>query len=266
MYDSIALGGGGSRGFLHVGALRALQEVKGNLEFPGGIYGQSIGAVVAVAVAFRIPIDTIEQIAREKLFMSKAFPEMRVENVTEFLDTKGLFSMDLFEQIMIEVYEMGGIDIRTKRIRDAPQPLSIVASNVTTGKSCLLTGDVPILKALRCSSCIPFLFRPETLYGHLYVDGAIYSRSIRQVVPPGTLVFQLSVGEYNPTDFGSYVYALTSGPAHQYTGETMIVFRNIPTAMAADATPEEITTMIAEGYSQARTWLAERIPQKLEEA
>lgn len=265
MYDSIALGGGGARGFVHVGALRALQEVKGNLEFPRGIYGQSIGAIVAVAVAFRIPVDTIEAIARKKLFLSTAFPELRIEHVTQFLDTKGFFSMDLFEQILCEVYDLAGIDIRTKRVRDAPQPLYIVASNVTTGKSCLLTGDVPILKALRCSACIPFLFRPEVLYGQMYVDGAIYSRSIRQVVPPGTLILQLTVGEYNPTDFGSYVYALTSGPSHQYTGDTMIVFRNIAASMGADPTEDDITTMIAEGYSQARTWLAERIPEKSEQ-
>lgn len=266
MYDSIALGGGGSRGFIHLGALRALLEVQGSLEFPGGIYGQSIGAILATALAFRVPLDDMERVCREKLLMSHVLPDLRVDNLTQFLETKGLFTMDLFESHLIDVFDQLGVDLRGKRICDAPQRLFITASNVTTGKPCLLKGDIPIVKALRCSACIPFLFRPEVLYGELYVDGAIYSRCIRQVTPPGTLVFQIAGGEYNPSDFGSYVYAVAAGPSHQYKSDDLIQFRNIRASALMDASNEEITAMIQEGYSQARSWLAERIPQKLDES
>lgn len=264
MYNSIALGGGGSRGFIHLGALRALLEIRGSLEFPEGIYGQSIGAIFATALAFRVPLDEMERASRETLRMSHVFPDLRVDHLAEFLKTKGLFTMDLFETRLLEVFDAIGIDLRGKRICDAPQRLFITASNVTTGKPCLLTGDIPIVKALRCSACIPFLFRPEILYGEMYVDGAIYSRSIRQVTPPSTLIFQISGGQYNPSDFGSYVYAIAAGPAHQYKSENLIQFHNISASMLGDASPEEITTMIQEGYSQARSWFAERIPEKLE--
>ena len=266
MYDSIALGGGGSRGFLHLGALRALLEVQGSLEFPGGIYGQSIGALLATAVAFRVPLDVMEQVSREKLQMSHALPDLRINHFSEFLETKGLFTMDKFEEHLLEVFDSFGIDLRGKRICDAPQKLYITASNVTTGKPCLLTGDIPLVKALRCSACIPFLFRPEILYGQMYIDGGIYIRCIRQVTPPGTLIVQISGGEYNPSDFGSYVYAVAAGPAHQYRADNLIQFRNISCSSLADASAEDITTMIQEGYSQTRSWLAERIPEKLDES
>jgi NTE family protein len=262
MYNSLALGGGGSRGFIHIGALRALQEVKGSLDFPQGIYGQSIGAIVATALAFRVPLDDLERVSRESLLMSRILPELRIDNLVELSQTYGLFTMDSFEAHLLEVFDALGVDLRDKLIRDTPQKLFVTASNITTGKPCILTGEVPILKALRCSACIPFLFRPETLYGHLYVDGAIYSRCIRQSVPESTLIFQISGGEYNPTDFGAYIYALVAGPAHQYKSDTLIHFRNIPASTMRDATPEEISTMISEGYSQARAWLAERIPEK----
>lgn len=264
MYDSIALGGGGSRGFIHLGALRALLEIRGSLDFPGGIYGQSIGAILATALAFRVPLDDMERVCRERLRMSHILPDLRVDHFAEFLETKGLFTMDLFETHLLDVFDALGVDLRGKRLCDAPQRLFVTASNVTTGKACLLTGDIPIVKALRCSACIPFLFRPEVLYGQMYVDGAIYSRCIRQVTPSGTLVFQIAGGEYNPSDFGSYIYAVAAGPAHQYKSEDLIQFRNISTSSLSDATSEEITTMIQEGYSQARSWFAERIPQKLE--
>lgn len=265
MFDSIALGGGGSRGFIHIGALRALLEVRGSLEFSGGIYGQSIGAILATALAFGIPLDTMESVSREKLQMSRVMPDLRMEHLVEFMSSKGLFTMDSFETYLLEVFDGFGIDLRGKRVCDAPQKLFIVASNVTTGKSCLLTGDIPLVKALRCSCCIPFLFRPEVLYGHLYVDGAIYSRCIRSVVPKDTLIFQISGGGESPAaDFGSYVYAIAAGPLSQYRSENMIVFQNISAGMLTDASPEDITAMIQGGYSQARSWFAERIPEKLE--
>jgi predicted acylesterase/phospholipase RssA len=266
MYDSIALGGGGSRGFVHVGALRALLEVKGDLEFPGGIYGQSIGSIVATAVAFRVPLDEIETMAKSCLRMSAVLPQPRLEHVTEFLTTKGMFPMDIFETHLIEVFRSVGIDLVGKKVADAPQTLYITASNVTTGKSCLLTGDVPLLAAIRCSCCIPFLFQPQVLFGQLFVDGASYSRSVRLIVPKETLVFQISGGQYNPTDFASYVQSILSGPSHQYKGETTLVFQNITVAPIEDPTEEDIRTMLQEGYSQARSWLAERILEKADQA
>jgi predicted acylesterase/phospholipase RssA len=265
MYDSIALGGGGSRGFVHIGALRALQEVRGNLEFPGGIYGQSIGSIVATALAFRVPLDDIETMSKTCLRMSAVLPDARIEHITDIFTTLGLFPMDKFEEHLLAVFRTLGIDLEGKKISDAPQKLFVTASNVTTGKSCLLTGDVPILAAIRCSCCIPFLFQPQRLFGQLFVDGGSYSRSVRLVVPKDTLVFQISGGEYNPADFSSYVQAILSGPAHQYTGENTLVFQNIKLAPIADPTDEEIRSMIQEGYSQARSWLAERVLEEAED-
>ncbi len=266
MYDSIALGGGGTRGFVHVGALRALQEVRGTLTFPGGIYGQSIGSIVATAVAFQVPLDDIERMSKECLRMSEALPEARLEHVTEFMSSKGLFPMDVFEAHLLKAFRLVGIDLEGKTISDAPQKLFITASNVTTGKSCLLTGDVPLIAALRCSCCIPFLFQPQTLFGHVFVDGAVYSRSIRLVVPKDTLVFQIAGGEYGPTDFMSYVRAVLSGPSHQYRGETTLVFQQTTSlSPLEDPSEEDIRTLIQEGYSQARSWLAERIAEEADE-
>jgi predicted acylesterase/phospholipase RssA len=185
-----------------------------------------------------------------------------VDNLTEFVESKGLFTMDAFEHHLLAVFDDLGVELRGTLIRDAPQKLFITASNLTTGKPCLLSGDVPVIKALRCSACIPFLFRPEFLYGHMYVDGAIYSRCIRQVVPANTLVFQISGGEYGPTDFPSYVYAVAAGPEYQYRSDMVIQFRNIPAGSLADPTEDEVSMMIMEGYSQARSWLAERIPEE----
>jgi hypothetical protein len=50
-------------------------------------------------------------------------------------------------------------------------PLFIVASNISKGVPTIFSGNVPIIDALRCSCALPFVFRPQELYGQLYIDG-----------------------------------------------------------------------------------------------
>jgi len=59
-----------------------------------------------------------------------------------------------------------------KNIEDSPIPLSIVATDIGTGKKVILTkGDVAL--AVMASSCIPGLFRPVERDGSLLVDGML---------------------------------------------------------------------------------------------
>ena len=62
MFRSIALGGGGIRGFLLFGGLKAIEERQGNLNFPDGIYGCSVGSVIATGVAFGLTSKQMEEI------------------------------------------------------------------------------------------------------------------------------------------------------------------------------------------------------------
>jgi patatin-like phospholipase/acyl hydrolase len=55
-FQKLALGGGGVKGILHIGALQELSKHQ-PLIFPEGVYGSSIGAVIGTYVAFGLPID-----------------------------------------------------------------------------------------------------------------------------------------------------------------------------------------------------------------
>ena len=79
--------------------------------------------------------------------------------------------MDVFCKKLSEVFKLKNLDIETLKVKDAKMPLYIVASNITKGVPTIFTGDVLLIDAIRCSCCLPVVYRPQELYGQLYIDG-----------------------------------------------------------------------------------------------
>jgi len=170
-FKKLGLGGGGAKGILHIGALQELAKHQ-KLHFPNGVYGTSIGAIVAVFVAFEIPFgDNFMDDKKDALALSKLVPELTFETLQTGFPEKGTFTMNVFQEKMSSIFKSSGIDIQTLKISDAKMPLYIIASNITKGVPTIFTGDVTIIDALRCSCALPFVYRPQELYGQLYIDG-----------------------------------------------------------------------------------------------
>jgi hypothetical protein len=247
------------RGASHVGVLRAIQEVQGSLEFPDGIYGFSVGAIFAVAVAFNVPFDIFERVMKEHHKRSWWLPALSISHAFGLYERKGVFPMDRFREMIISIYTACGIEnIETKRICDAPQPLFIVASNLTTRRPAILTGEVPILDALCCSACIPFLFEPQVLYGDVYVDAAVYTRHPEHIVPPGTLVIRLFEydGKVTPKSTLSDIFSACYYGKQGVPREHNICFlRDLKVGVITDVTDEEREELIRQGYLQTLAFL-----------
>lgn len=175
-FKKIILGGGAAKGILHFGALQELSKHQ-ELYFPGGVYGTSIGSMVASLVAFQIPFndDLINAFKKHLASIDTFCPPLTFKDVITIIPEKGIYSMDLFEKQVCNVCDDIGFNIRDAKIRHARMPLYIVASNITKGIPTYFTGDVPLLEAIKCSSCILGVFKPQELYGQLYVDGDIFS-------------------------------------------------------------------------------------------
>jgi predicted acylesterase/phospholipase RssA len=269
MVQSIAFGGGGMRGGLHMGALRALADVHPTLSFPDGIYGCSIGCIFALATAFRVDLDALEAAYSTYFGVEALLPYATLENLQSILDTNGLMPMDGYLKNVVEGFLSMGIDLRSKVMSDAPQPLSFLASNMTTGRSVWLTGQVPILDALACSGCIPFVFRPQVVYGHVYLDGGVFTRCIASVVDTSTLVVHVSgIGcSVTPNSgLGDIVAAIYGGPHAQYRGRNVLRIQGPSMSILSDLTAKEKKHLVNEGYSQARAFFAKRFPKELEES
>ena len=168
------------KGILHVGALLELQTHQ-DLVFPDGVYGVSVGAIVGTYIAFGLPLNT--EILKEAFKVSNFIPEPDYSKLPQMISLKGVFDMDVFETSLVSMFLSQGVDLRTKVLGDAKMPLFIVASNLTKGKPSIFSKNVPVLDALKCSCCIPGVFRPQILYDQVYVDGDLFVPSVDKFIP-----------------------------------------------------------------------------------
>jgi predicted patatin/cPLA2 family phospholipase len=182
MFTRLGLGGGGVKGILQVGALQELSKHQ-TLDFPDGVYGASIGSVIGTYIAFGLPIEKLADLCKKYLSTKRWIPSFGLYDITTVLSKKGLFSMNQFEQNLYDAFDEVGLDIREKTIGDANMPLFIIASNVTKGKPTLFTKNVSLIEAIKCSCCIPGIFKPQILYDQVYVDGDFFSPNLQSVVP-----------------------------------------------------------------------------------
>lgn len=271
MYQALALGGGGVRGGLHVGALAALEQVRGHLQFPEGIYGCSVGSIVATAVAFGLSAAQIRTMFDTHFDLDKFLPPLRLTTLTELPNRKGLFSMDLLEQTILEAFRSQSIDLADKTLGDAPQKLHIVASNMTRQTPTIFQGNVRVLDAIKCSSCLPFVFAPQVLYNQVYLDGGILVDSLSDLAPPDALVLHISApaeGMY-PNDLQTlslptFMYRVYRSTRPKPMGSNVLWLQNTTIGILQELSPADKMLLFDQGYSQASLFLSKRFPQKLQ--
>jgi hypothetical protein len=215
----LALGGGGTKGFLEVGALELLEERVGPLHehFTEGVYGCSIGSILGTAVAFGVPVIKVRE-------LFKQFPVSELfkldMNIGDIIAKKGIFSMDYLESKLISAFNSIQIPIEKKNIGDALVPLRIQASNISKGIPTIFQKNVPVVKAILASSCIPFVFRPQQINDSLYVDGGFLTNLLMTTIPEAdhekTLCFSIihsdpyitpaKLKTMNPVDYAYKMY------------------------------------------------------------
>ena len=154
-YDlGIALGGGGARGFAHLGVLQALEErgIK-----PDVISGVSAGAIAGAFIASGLkPKEAFEIIKKYKF-----------TGISEFnIPKTGLLSSAKMKSRLLK-------KIETERLEDLATPLIICVSNMLDGKPEYLDKG-PLADIIQASASIPVLFSPVELNGKLYSDGGIF--------------------------------------------------------------------------------------------
>ena len=149
----LVLSGGGTRGFAHLGAIKALEEhgIK-----PEIISGVSAGAIVGAMYADG---KNAEEVL--KALISK--------NMITFLrlviPKDGLLKMTGFEKTLRKT-------LTAKTFEELKIPLILHAMNINTIEYTRFDkGD--LVQAIKASSSIPVVFPPVEIDGHQYLDGGI---------------------------------------------------------------------------------------------
>jgi predicted acylesterase/phospholipase RssA len=250
-----------------MGALRALKEVNPTLDFPDGIYGCSAGCLFALAAAFRIDLDVLEEAYHKYFGIDTFLPHTTFENFQRIFETKGIMSTDAIVNQIVDAFLFAGVDIRDKTMDDAPQKLSFLSSDMTAQRPALLTGKVPIVNAFACSICVPFVFRPEILYGHVHLDGGVFTRCMADVVSPETLVVHVSgIGRQitETSSLSDICTALYGGHRGQYFRKNVVRIAPPPINFLDEVTREQKMEMAKSGYLQTRAFLAKRLAEEHE--
>jgi hypothetical protein len=178
--------------------------------------------------------------------------------------------MDLIEQTVLEAFSSQGIDLRGKTIGDAQQKLYIVASNMTSQTTTLFTKNIPVLDAIKCSSCLPLVFPPQVLFNQVYLDGGIFIDNLATLVPPDCLVLHISapVDPLFPDDvktmtIPNFIFSVYRGLRPKNTSSNMIWLHDTKIGVLEDITSDQKKTLLDEGLSQTRAFLAKRFPKEL---
>lgn len=155
---ALVLGGGGAKGWLHIGLLKALTEKKIEIDAIGGT---SIGAIVGACFLIS---KNIEELIETSVFLTKAYSKIiKAGNLTWPL--LSVFSPQVVYTALQDLF-------REQKIEDLSLPFFCISSDLSSRTQCIhQQGE--IISRLFASNSIPGILPPQLINGHLHYDGGL---------------------------------------------------------------------------------------------
>jgi len=185
---ALALGGGGVRGFAHIGVIKVLKTYSVPIDL---IVGTSMGAIVGAVFCLNPDVNTLEQkmlettdhpqIKRLESFFAKTSEENQKKFLIQKLLSriKNLYLWNLqaakkwimrtepIVEVLRELFE-------NKNFSDVQIPFACIAVDLNTASNIIIQKG-KILEAILASSSIPGIFAPVKRDNQLLSDGGILS-------------------------------------------------------------------------------------------
>ena len=232
---ALVLGGGGLKGFAHIGVLRALEE-RGIR--PSLYAGTSIGALMAAAYVGGHGLEAMEARARG-LRRRDLFRINHMGMILERMRSPSLYLEEPLRALCTDVIPEGTFD-------DLPLPLLVNTVDVERGTQLVwgLPGlrDVSVVDAVYASCALPGFFPPGIVDGRICIDGGTVDNMPVQVAALGAdAVIAVDVGNSDLTPdtdihtrgFASIymraasamMHALQQVPLERWAGPPMLLIR-----------------------------------------
>lgn len=162
----LVLGGGGMRGYCHIGVIRAIERLGLQID---EVVGTSMGAVMGGLYATGMDSRRIEEVASQITF--KDYFRL---NLLKFL-VKGYRHASVYKGKTFHQFLRRWLP--QERFADLPRPFFCNALSLKTGKSRFFglpgADDVAVGDAVYASACLPAVFEPMELDGDHYIDGGM---------------------------------------------------------------------------------------------
>ena len=232
---ALVLGGGGLKGFAHIGVLRALEE---HGIVPEVIAGTSIGAFIASAHIAGMPVDEM-QLRAESLQRKDLF---RIDHVGMLMERMRASSIYMEEPLRALCESVSP----AATFSALPRKLLVNTVDVERGTQVVwgLPGleDVPVADAVYASCALPGAFPPGRVNGRICVDGGVIDNLPANIASVGMdAVIAVDVGssdlsaatEVTRRGFAAIymrsatimMHALQGWPLSQWSGPPMLLIR-----------------------------------------
>lgn len=150
----LALSGGGAKGFVHIGAIQALEEYGLKPEIISGV---SAGSMIG---AFYCDGHTTEEII-------EMIRPIKFGDLAELvLPKKSFFTMNGLHKFVER-------NLRARTFEELKIPFEVIATDMDHGKSVLFSSGGNLCDKIAASCAIPVLFPPVIIDGVHYVDGGV---------------------------------------------------------------------------------------------
>ena len=158
---SLVLSGGGALGYAHLSVIEEIEKFI--IDKPSELIGTSMGAIIAASLATGRPLKETKEIlkANKNIFNLIGFSS---------LSTKSIISEEKIDKLLSEYF----FDLDFKSLST---PLKVIATNLETGEKEVFSkeNNVPVKDAVMASISLPILFKPKSINGIKYIDGAFSS-------------------------------------------------------------------------------------------
>jgi len=222
----LALSGGGARGFAHIGALKALEELQVPIDY---IAGTSIGGIVGGLYASGLSSDelahaVLEDINWQSIFNRRSREHLSFrekQNQRRFIQLE--IGLDKNKRLALPASVVGGHNLllalkrlsRNIQLDDftqLPIPFKTVATDLNTARPYILErGELAL--AMRASMSVPFAFAPVEIDGRVLVDGGLLGNV------PADLVKAMGADIVIAIDIGTPLTYLESSSSFLEIGE-----------------------------------------------
>lgn len=176
----LALGGGGARGYAHIGVIRTLLAHNVPIDV---VAGTSMGAVIGGAYACGLDLYKIEKILKNldvnKLLgipdtTLRGLESLAGKTASEYLFKKA--DWRIHEPISLkQLYEFLRLFTGERSFEDLSVPLSVVACDIDTGEEVVLRSG-KLYRAIAASMAFPGVHPPVPLEGRFLVDGGLVNK------------------------------------------------------------------------------------------
>jgi NTE family protein len=158
---ALVLGGGGSKGFAHVGAIEVLEENNIPIDLiVGSSAGSAVGAIYADNKDIKKTKEILIKASNRQLLDFSLFETLKI-----FITPSSPIIGQSYENFIYD-------NLTAKSFHELKIPLIAVTVDAVSGEKFIIK-DGPIAPAIRASSAVPPVIAPALLYGRILIDGGV---------------------------------------------------------------------------------------------